>query len=311
MAIVTRTIYGSQVQTSKFLGLDHEILEFTTVNEVLLDPLRVPYQPSQPTRGMDVAPAYNYENDTDALHLQYMVIGNGGHLDITGAVNNPGGLTVPTTTPIEHLSTDAALYNMIPFVVVPATNDLSTVDRQKYRLRKTMEINGDLFIAYYARRIDLSVTAAETIVATVSNGTVTATPFVPNINNLRPVRPVISSTNTSADYTSVTAPMPINFTTQEAAWLADACELLYGSPDLALISEIGYCTGVDKAITQRYPQSGTQTPTTITGNTYKEAVGVQIAIHVTMVPLSVASLNAGVGISYDAGISEPLFGKRS
>lgn len=297
---VTRTGVGASIQTAKYLGAQHDILPNTTVNQSLTDPLVVPFQPSPVSLGMEVVDSYDALTDTNNLYLRYMVIGNKGHRHVIGP-------SVPTTTPVPHAATDSGLYGLIPFVVVPVSNDLTPIQRQNYRLRKTMMIDSVLYAAYYARVIDTSGISPTLLLTNIVDGTPVTTAFSPTINNLRPPVPAVGIGN-DGSYLNVSSPVNIEFTAQEVQWLKDACQLVYGDSNFAIISEIGICTGVDKAVTEKYPNSGTQTPAPVTPDTYYEIVGAQINI-IASVYYPVASTNSGFDFGFDAGATEPLFGE--
>ena len=301
MLYVTRTGLGISVQTAKYIGSAHDVLPNTTMGQALYDPLIVPFQPTPATKGMEVIDTYDPQTDTDALRLKYMVIGNKGHRNING----PG---VPTTTPIPHASTDTGLFGMIPFVVRPVTTDLTPQQREKYRLRKTMEINGDLYAAYYARVIDVTGLVPTLSLTVIVSSTPVTTAFSPTINNLRPPVPAIGVGN-DGSYLDVSSPVTIDFTVEEVTWLKDACQLLYGDSNFAIISEIGFCTGVEKEVTEVFPASGTQTPSAVTPGTYYDITGVQINMFAS-VYYPVASTNAGFEYGYELGATEPLFGEQ-
>lgn len=299
MRKVTRTPYGLQVQTALLMGRPHEIAEYTTINEVLTDASLVPYQPTSPLLAMETAEAYDYSTDSQNLRLQYLCIGHGAHFNVSGAT---GG--IPYTDYYAHEAPDAALFKMIPFVVRPVANDLSAEQRTNYRLRKTMQIDGTLYAAYYARKLNFDGVIAETTLTTVVNGVKNTSTFTPTINQLKPTPRQINGTN-KGSYISVIAPTQLKFSEQEITWFKEACELLFGSVNYAIISEFAYCTGVDKPVTKRYNATGAAT--VVKDGVLKEAVGVQISVHVTdYVPLSSADTEYVQAV--DVGASEPLMG---
>lgn len=51
---------------------------------------------------------------------------------------------------------ETKLYEPIPFRCVPVSNDLSAEDRAQYRLRKVIQINGEDYVAYYAKKFEPS-----------------------------------------------------------------------------------------------------------------------------------------------------------
>jgi hypothetical protein len=298
MLRVTRTFLGIAVQTAKYLGSPHTVVPYSTVNESLTDPLVVPYQPSPPTLGAEISGSYDAITDTDSLRLQLMVIGNQGHRLIAGPP--------ATTTEVPHKGTDAGLYGLIPFVAKPVTNDLTALQRTKYRLRKTMMIDGILYAVYYGRVIDISGITPTTQLTRIVDGTPVTTNFSPTINNLRPPVPAIGIDN-DGSYVNVSSPLTVEFTDEEVTLLKEAAALVFGNENYAIISEIGFCTGVDKEVTDKYPNSGAQTPAPVTPATYYENVATQINL-IASVYFPVSSTNAGFTVGFDFGATEPLYG---
>jgi len=299
MQLVTRTAYGAAVQTAKYIGSPHYLLPNSTLNETLVDPAVVPYQPTVITQGMEIVDPYDPVNDVADLKLRLLVIGNKGHRFVTG-------VSVPYTTEVPHKATDAGLYGLIPFVIRPVANDLTTVERQLYRLRKTLLIDGVLYAAYFARVFDISGVAPSLMLTNIVDGTPVTTAFTPSINNLRPLRPDIGIGN-DGSYLNVSSPLTMAFSDVETAALKDACARLYGDENFAIVSEIAFCTGVDKDVLERYPNSGTQTPVPVTPGTYTEAVAVQCNM-IASVYYPVATTNAGFDFGFELGATEPLFG---
>nr|DAI38263.1 MAG TPA: hypothetical protein [Caudoviricetes sp.]DAP91586.1 MAG TPA: hypothetical protein [Caudoviricetes sp.] len=78
--------------------------------------------------------------------VKYFVLGVGGNIIIDN---------VNAYKYSPHSVLDAALFNHIPFIIREVSNDLDMYTRQKYRLRKTINIKGTDYYAYYARVCDL------------------------------------------------------------------------------------------------------------------------------------------------------------
>lgn len=298
--IVTRTIYGAALQTSHTLKTPHQIREYTTINEALNVPEIVPYQPSPISAGAQVPQSYNAETDTIDLAVQYWCIGNGGHNMVT-----KGEKAIPLPITEVHRSNDACLYEILPFVVKPVDQDLSREQRTNYRLRKVMMIDGEYFIAYYARKLPTQELASKMLHTKVQDGIATTVEFIPSINNLNPTKPTIGQEN-DGSFLSVSSSILIDFTEQDVNWLKEACEILYGSAEFAIISEIAICSGVDKLIQQEYPLNGTQTSSNIATQNLMEAVGVQVSCFINPF-YSAISGNQGFGFDLDLGAAEPLF----
>lgn len=297
------TIYGSAVQTAQNLGLLLDIPQYSTINEVLGNALAIPQQNpgGVTTLGMQTADAYNFGSDQQDIKFQYLVIGNGGHRFIQGSVG-----TVPYSSPIPHSAIDSGLFHMIPWIACPVTDDLSPTDRAQFRLRQTLTVDGVLTAFYFAKKINYGSTSPLLTITTVTGGVETTTAFSPTINNLIPTQPVIGATN-SGEKASVDTVVNINLSAEDVLNIQNACALLYGDANQAIISELAICSGVDKPITHLYPNTGAQTPSPIVGSTTMEAVACQVACFIsTYRQLSVDT--GGVTIGFDIGVSEPLFG---
>jgi hypothetical protein len=307
MRSIVRTIYGNALQTARHIGIQVQIPQFSTLDTAMQNTDIIHFLPTlsgaPATTGLQSAPPYNPATDSDHVDVQYLCIGNGGHYNVAGVT---GG--VPYTEAIPHKSSDSGLYSQIPFVVVPVTADLGPADRAKYRMRVIMIIGGVVYAAYYARVLDVSVVNPVQTLTTVSNNVSTPTPFVPTINNLKPAPPAIGATD-DGSYLAVTATVTIPFTAQELLWLTSACALVFGNPNYAIISEVALCSGVEKVVTQAYPNDPTapQTPVPVTSGTYIEAVGVQVACFISSY-YPVQYTNEGFNFTLDLGTTEPLFG---
>lgn len=300
MRIIVRTVYGSALQTAKQLGIAHDVPDLASLNRALDYDQVVPHQPTLVTQGMEVVAPYIADDDTIAQTLQYFCIGNGGHRTVAGPVNG-----VPYTAPIPHRASDAGLYNLIPFVVKPVAADLTDLERSIYRLRKTMLIDGTLYAAYYLRQLDIASATADATEVTVVGGVSYPIEFIPTLNNLTPPIPPIGSAN-NGSYLQVSATINVTFSAQEVQWLKDACALVFGDENYAIISEIGLCHGVEHPVTAVYPATGSQVAVAVS-TTNVECVGVQVACHIsTYYP--VIYTNAGFDFTLELGATEPLFG---
>ena len=277
MKIITRTLWGADLQTALALNLPYTPRENTTLNEKL-----------------GIATNQSIDPAGQKPAIQYLCIGNGGHKHMTGADGSP------YTTPVNHRASDAALFKHLPFVLREVNNDLSVAERAQYGLRRMEVHNGTNYFAYYLKRMDLSAVVSELQYTTVLDGVTTTTPYSPTSDNLNPEQPVMPSTGvitTSGDYLSTSAIVPLFFTEQDVANLVEVAEIMYENPYMAVISEIGLCSGVDKVITGPGP-----------GNTqinYEEAIGVQIATFVTT-HYSMSFSNKGFDLQLELGATEPL-----
>lgn len=300
MRFTVPTIYGNALATAVQLNIPYEVLPYTTLNEAIFDPIIVPFQPSVSTVGSEVFDDYDPDIDVKSFTSDFFMIGNGGHTIVAGPV---GG--IPITNPIAHRATDSGLYKIIPFIVRPVTNDLTALERQRYYLRKVIDVSGTLYAAYFGRVIDVSSASPDMSLVTDVNGTPVITSFIPTINNLRPTPPIAGS-QPSGNYADVSTTVSIEFTANDVTELKQACLLLYGDENYAIVSEIALGQGVRKTVTARYPTSGTQTPTAIATGFY-EVASAQVACHyVTFYPVSYT--NQGFDLTFDLAASEPLYG---
>lgn len=277
MESVTRTVYSSYIQTCLLLGLPPAYAPNSTLNEKFgILPATLPTQTERPKLG-------------------YYCIGNKGHQNVVGAES------IPKPEPVQHRATDAALYGHIPFVLRPIADDLTSVERARYALRREEVHNGETYVAYYLRRLDLSNVTPIMQSKTVNDGVENTTPFVPNSSNLNPTPPDINNTGvnvTSGEYVSASALLALSLTEEDANELINVAKVLYNDEYYAIISEIGLCTGVDKVVQVSGSQGGTFN--------FNEAIGVQIASHIpAMIPLKFS--NTGTSISLAVGATEPLF----
>lgn len=269
---ITRTIYGSHLQTAQLQNIPYEILPHTTLNELLN--VEVARKPK-------ANPA-----------VRYFAIGNGGHRMLSGADS------LPYVSPIRHRATDAGLFSQIPFVLRLEGNDLTEEEREKYGLRVKLTINGRNYIAYYLKRLKETNNPIRLEHVVVQDGIEVSKPFIPTMANLKPPKPELSpkeATSTNGDWVSVSRSMLIEFNEQDVIELINVAKILYDNPMLAVISEIGICSGEDAIVTS-----------TDMGNvTYKEAVGVQVASFVTVYHM-VGYTNKGFDIDIELGAVEPL-----
>lgn len=277
MKTVVRSIFGSALQAMQFTGTPFVQTASSTLNE------KFAIQASAQIAA-GVIP-----------NMGYVVIGDGGHAISVGASGKA------KTTPVQHRATDAGLYNHLPFVLRELANDLTQAQMANYRLRLIKTYNGVNYAAYYGKKLDYTGLSVQMQIQTVnSDGTVTTVPFVPDDSNLSPTPPVLSSTGvnvTDGVYAVASIKIPFNLTADDAAELVNVANIIYGDPDLAIISEIGLVSGVDKTVTG----GGSGQPSF----NYTEVIGAQIAsIFNTFYPMNYA--DDGVSLLLDVGSTEPL-----
>jgi hypothetical protein len=120
-----RTGIGGLLQTCAMLGIAVPQIANTTLNEKLSIQANA-------TLGVNEMP-----------RARYICIGIGGH---QGTVGADGILLIGSA---QHRPTDNSLFRMMPFVMRPLTNDLTTVERQRYALRRIENHKGLDYAVYY------------------------------------------------------------------------------------------------------------------------------------------------------------------
>jgi hypothetical protein len=281
MEFITRTAYGSFLQTCTLLGLQFITKPSTTLNQKFN------------------IQAETLPNINDVPRLRYWGIGNGGHETVAGAD------ATPLIKPVQHVATDAASFKHLPFVLREVSNDLTAAERNKYALRRE-EVHGTLrYFAYYLRRIDLTGVIPTMEYKTVVDGTVTAVPFVPDSSNLNPVPQQLTPEGVNlvdGDYVTASAKITLPLTKWDMDELKAVARIKFGSEDYAIISEVCLVTGVDKIV-----------ETTTTGNAtinFNEVISAQVLTHLNEF-VSAKFSNNGTEMILDVGATEPMFSLQS
>lgn len=275
MEPIVRTSNAAYLQSCQFLHLPFQLKEHTTLNE-----------------------KFQVHHDFvlsagDMPAVRYVCIGNGGHRFTTGA----DGVAMPE--PVQHKPRHAALYNHIPFVIRPLDDDLVPAVRANYRIRRIEEIDGIRYACYYMRVLDKSSTIPQLELREVDGSTITSSPYVPTITDLNPTPPPIDPGGvivTSGNYIACTSKIPFIMDAWEINELISACEIKFGDPRYAIISEIGICSGLDKNVTGEF--SGIMTG-------YVDAVAAQIMSFISVFYTAQFS-TTGLSITFDIGNVEPL-----
>jgi len=223
-ANVVRTGIAGQVQTGQYVGKPVPLLTNSTLNQKL---------------------GINSDQDipSDAVQaVKYVAIGNGGHDFIVGANGRKKWKGV------HHTARHTAMYNQLPFVLRAVDDDLTAVERQKYRLRRIETHNGVQYVAYYLRVLDLSNAEVSMELRHVENGATTATPYVPSLEDLNPTPPVLvagQAVTTTGDYIASSCKVTFEMTASDLQEFNRAMEIIEGESGWAMISEMAVVAGVD------------------------------------------------------------------
>jgi hypothetical protein len=224
--------------------------------------------------------------------IKYLAVGNGGHAVITGD-NFVCGLM--------HSCTDSALKNQLPWIVVPANNDLTLVEMAKYRIRVPMVIRGNPYIAYYLKVIDFPPMHIGYSTFKLEGGeVVNQQVYVPTLATQNPN--MIDSSNislnlVSGNHIATTIDTSIHLSEADLNGIIDACILLYGTANAATISELALVHGFD--IESQLLVNGVQA-------TYTEVQCAQVANFISIVYPANANPNPSITEGINIGIAQPL-----
>lgn len=278
--ITTRTIYGNLLLTAAAWKIPYQPLSGSTLNEK--------YGVHASTNWLA----------TDVPALYGFMIGIGGH------VNTPivDDISLPSSIP--HRVRDGAMFRPMPFVLRPLNSDLSSIQRANYAIRTKIEVSGTYYWAYYVRIIDVNNLTPE-VKHTIINGGVTNTEnFQTDVTVLSPTKPTLplpTLTETEGEYFSVFLQLNLGMTAAEVEEYRNVADILYGDPNLAIISEFGIVGGVKRTV-PLLDQNGAETSTN-----YNELLGC-VATSFTTLYQNVASANEGYTLKLNSGANEPLYG---
>ncbi len=272
---VTRTIYGSYVQTCQFNGTPYVAIPNTTLNQKF-----------------NVLPDQHISGNT-LPYLQYYGIGLGGVTMELGT----NGIYIPT--PVLYKPDQASLYKPIPFLMRPVNEDVASNIRENYRMRAIVTFNNVSYVAYYLKVLPISANPPQIQLINVNNGTTNSYPYSPSADVLNPTPPNITTQNqnvTVANYLSVSNQVPLKLDSNDISEIQNCCNIIYGNPDYAVLSEIALCTGLDYAATASI--NGVSTG-------YQEAIDVQVSSFIQDL-FALQFSNTEVDLLLDIGSTEPL-----
>ena len=276
MSNVTSTIYGAALQAALLRNLPLEYLENTTLNEKFNILASERPKPGQlPT-------------------LNYFAIGKGGHRFTSGADGEP------MSQLHWHRSSHASLYQPIPFVVRPVSNDLDAESRTQYALRRKEMHDGKNYYVYYLRRMPASGESPRLTLTTYDGGVGKSEPFIPSANDLSPTPPLLSPDGTvpvSGQYLTASATASLLLTKDNVTEIINGLDIIEGGSGFAVISEVALVSGLDKVVT--IEANGAET-------NMNEAICCQCVILETRGPTILDRQATSVDFVYDMGMTEQL-----
>jgi len=225
--------------------------------------------------------------------LKCFTIGIGGHAATMGPNN------IPLNQVVDHSSGDAGLYHHLPFVIRPINDDLTQGERSKYCLRKQITVDAVNYYAYYGKRLNLNGVVPRMTKRTIVDDQTVIDDYEYTEANLSPVAPEIPNTGavtTSNEYLATSAIVPMPFTEQDVAEMYNVAEVLFGDRRMAIISEFGFCTGVDADVSIN---------TTAGAVTFKEVIGTQISAIISG-HYELIFNSKGFDFSLEVGAVQPL-----
>lgn len=302
MKISTRTAAGNRWLTAMAWGMEFVADPGRNIKDTLNDVSVISTPPTPMNRGMYIEGTYNATTETKELKTDLIMIGRGGH----GYSTSEEGEIDPITYP--HAATDAGLFSPTPWLIRKVTEDLTGEMKAKYRLRRTFIKDGELYAAYFGRKIDLSRNEITEVLETVADGKVISTrPYELTANDLRPQKTPLD-TESPGVYLRTYASFDLIMTEEEVEEYIMACTTLYGSPNKAIISEIAYCFGKDKPVTKMYSTNeGSLTQVDAPANTLEHVCTHVMVFETAYKP---AIYTGAFGETKNIGISEPLYGTR-
>ena len=263
-----RTVYGNDLALHKMLGKKYKLLPNTTLNEKfsLLYNEKIP--------------------DYRDLNIGYYAIGVGG----IKTVNNDG-----TYTYVQHLPTDASLYEQIPFVMRKVNDDILDNEKSKYRFRIKEVWNNEEYYCYYLKVIDYDNVINNIFNITKLKDKFTLSKFSSDSSKYLNPDPNYESNVDSAidaDYITNVAKLKFSLDKNELIEIDNVKNIRYGNTDKP-ISEIAVCSGMDKEI----PEAG-----------ITEAIGVQVCYfaNIDLKTTLLENINHEVIRAIEIGGLEPL-----
>lgn len=271
----TRSIYEGYATMLQRLGLPFKMLQYSTLNELP----HINVLAGQPPKKFPT--------------IGYFAVGIGSAAPAVGT----NGLAMTQT--YIHDTDDSNLFYHVPFVTVPITNDISVVEQQKYALRTVEQINGQTYVSYWLKRLDLSTITTGLTLTSKNNASGKPEVWTPSQKQQSPDKILFKPglNLASGDSLSAAAYFNLSLDDQDVSKLINAITIRTGDSSYARLSEITVCFGED------YPTSYS----TATGQSqpFTEAVAVTPAIHfVGDWPL--LSISGGLSLPIDLGCSEPM-----
>lgn len=280
---VTNTPFGNLLGKCCFTNQELNLPQYTTLNErydVLAD------------QSIGKQNGRNFE-------LKYFGIGIGG--------SSADGLTSLGTTRLkvnQHQPTDMNLFAAIPFIARPLGEDLTNLERAKYRMRVVETFpDGNKYAVYYLKLINFdSYFPSVNRVVRDDNGNEDSKPYVPTKDSLFNPQPKdITSAGTtpvSNVYQNNSAILDCTLYAQDLTEIVNAVKLKHGDSSYSSINEMMVVAGFDTLADGLIENGATIR--------YTEVQSATAAHFVTERDGRNALNNVKLQMAYDHGSSEPM-----
>ena len=224
------------------------------------------------------------------LGCNYFCIGVGGYNSELGT----NGLRKSSVTP--HEPWHMGLYQYIPHVIRPVTNDLTAAERERFRMRAVITIGTTQYAAYYLRVLPTAL-AVPSVKLAVGNNPPVAWSFP--VDALTPALPILKTgqvMTTGDDTLRITCPYEVPFTETDVTEILNAAQLLFGDEGYGCVVEIGICAGTDKRLPGNFDGLSV---------TYTEAISCFITDFMST-KMDFPVLTQGGVFTFEAGAAEPM-----
>lgn len=280
--VITIVGAGSIIQAAKAVGRQVDILQYTTQNE---------------KHGILATESLGRKSGNDFL-LQYYAIGGFGSQYVGVNVNGSPKLRVNEHEPIDH-----NLFGQLPFACRPLTADFTTAEREKYRMRQVVTVNGIRYAVYWLKVVGFLEFDPKMKLVTVDRDTMTeeVENYIPESDTLNPVPRKLTSSGTvpvSNQYQDATGKIDLSLTKAELDEIKNACRILYNDSSLAAINEYAVLWGTETSVNGDIGTNGS-TP-------MKEVQTATIQYHITETHARDANANGGIDLLFDLCTSTPM-----
>lgn len=280
---VTNTPWGNLIQKCCNTKQTLNLPQYTTLNErhnVLAD------------ESIGQQSGANFE-------LKYFSIGIGGSV--------ADGTTSLGTTRLrvcQHQPTDMNLFAPIPFLVRPLDADLTTLEREQFRMRTVETLLDDQqYAVYWVMLVNFEqYFPVVNKITRDANGNEDAKPYVPVKDSLFNPQPLpftsVGTVPVSDTYTNNSGILDCSLNGRMLNEIANACKLMFGDASYASVNEVMLLQGID-----------TQHDGLISGGAtirYTEVQSAVAAHFVTERDGRNALNNVKIQMAYDHGASEPM-----